>query len=268
MDWDAIAGILAAVAAIILHFFHVVDISILLSVTVVLIALLFLRDLRRDNNFERMEETLRQTQETVKSIQTNIVPSDVVLVGPQKLRGATKDFSTRAQGEMVWFHICPLMFKRQELFDTLLLPAIENQQVHSIQFVMDSRQKELWDKELAPKIAACRDKEKVKEPCWTTIEESYPQLASRHTLTFKNCFGAVAGYVDGRIFCSCGVFGFALKLPEADRDEIFSADGKSLKYFAKGHVKKEYAVIPSPLFADKNLMRSLIKKSIKYSCLG
>jgi hypothetical protein len=34
-----------------------------------------------------------------------------------------------------------------------------------------------------------------------------------YDLEFKNCFGAVADYVDGRIFCSCGKFGQALRLP-------------------------------------------------------
>ena len=107
-----------------------------------------------------------------------------------------------------------------------------------------------------------------KEQLQNILEGAYPQLASRHTLTFKNSFGAVAGYADERIFCSCGNFGFALKLPEADRDEIFSAGGKPLKYFAKGHIKKEYAVIPKNLIADNNSMRALIKKSVKYSRLG
>jgi TfoX/Sxy family transcriptional regulator of competence genes len=74
--------------------------------------------------------------------------------------------------------------------------------------------------------------------------------------------------VDEKIFCSCGAFGFALKLPETDREIIFKSGGKPLKYFAKGHIKKEYAVIPQPLIADKKSMRALIKKSVKYSSLG
>ncbi len=104
-----------------------------------------------------------------------------------------------------------------------------------------------------------------KEQLLNILEQSYPQLASQHTLTFKNSFGAVAGYVEERIFCSCGNFGFALKLPEADREKIFKSGGKPLKYFAKGHIKKEYVVLPQALIADKKAMRALIKKSIKYT---
>ena len=41
-DWDAIAGIIAAVAAIVLHLLHVVEEDVLLVIAVVLIAVLFL----------------------------------------------------------------------------------------------------------------------------------------------------------------------------------------------------------------------------------
>ena len=50
------------------------------------------------------------------------------------------------------------------------------------------------------------------------LKQVRPRLVSTHNLEFKNCFGAVAGYVDGRIFCSCGKFGLALRLPENQRD--------------------------------------------------
>jgi len=41
VDWDAIAGIIAAVSAIVMHFLHVIDEEVLITITVVLIALLF-----------------------------------------------------------------------------------------------------------------------------------------------------------------------------------------------------------------------------------
>lgn len=184
-EWDALAGILTAVSAIILHYFHIVDTSVLLSVTVVLIALLFLRDLRRDDTFEQFSESLLKTHNAVKEIQADIIPSDIILVGPSRLRQVTKDFSTRAQGEMIWFHVCPLMFKRQELFDLLLRPAIENEQVKSIQFIFDEGQRQQWESEMLPKINACRNKEKVNEPHWTSIEENVSVIISNIGLDKK-----------------------------------------------------------------------------------
>jgi hypothetical protein len=72
-----------------------------------------------------------------------------------------------------------------------------------------------------------------------------PTLSLSHRLEFKNCFGAVAGYVNENIFISCGKFGLALRLPPQTLIELFrEADVSPLKYFKNGHIKKEYAVIP------------------------
>lgn len=51
-DWDAVAGIIAAVAAIVMHFLHWADEGLLITIAVVLIALLFIRDLRREGATE------------------------------------------------------------------------------------------------------------------------------------------------------------------------------------------------------------------------
>ena len=103
------------------------------------------------------------------------------------------------------------------------------------------------------------------EQLQTILEQSCPELATRHALTFKNCFGAVAGYVDQQIFCSCGQFGFALKLPPEDREEIFKVGGKHLKYFPNGHVKKDYAVLTGQMVNDRKKLYRLIETSIKFS---
>jgi TfoX N-terminal domain len=95
-----------------------------------------------------------------------------------------------------------------------------------------------------------------------------PRLAVRHRLEFKRCFGAVAGYVDGNIFVSCGKFGVALRLPSQTLNELFrEEDVLHLKYFPNGHVKKEYAVIPSRIIEDQGRFRKLVDSSIKYASL-
>ena len=84
-------------------------------------------------------------------------------------------------------------------------------------------------------------------------------------LEFKNCFGAVAGYIDGHIFISCGKFGVALRLPPETLDNIFKEKGvKHLKYFPNGHIKKEYAVLPKRIIENEQQFKELIEKSIKY----
>ncbi len=99
----------------------------------------------------------------------------------------------------------------------------------------------------------------------TLLKQARPKLAATHRLEYKNCFGAVAGYVDGRIFISCGKFGVALKLPREVLDDLFmESDVNHLKYFPKGHTKKDYAVLPRRILENKRQFRKLVDKSIQF----
>lgn len=103
---------------------------------------------------------------------------------------------------------------------------------------------------------------KVKE----LLEQARPKLPTTHQLSFKNVFGAVAGYVNGHIFISCGTFGVALKLPPEVLDDLFKDKGaKHLKYFPRGHVKNEYAVLPKRIVEDERRFRELVDRSIGYA---
>ncbi|MGA7749196.1 MAG: hypothetical protein WCA63_03525, partial [Gallionella sp.] len=64
-EWDAIAGILAAVVALILHLFNIVDEHILLSILLALMALLFINFMRHTQNNERTAGQVERTQEMV-----------------------------------------------------------------------------------------------------------------------------------------------------------------------------------------------------------
>lgn len=61
-DWEAIAGIVAALAAIILHFLHLVEIDILLTLSTVLIAVVFIRQVRREGTIEEAVSFLKSNQ--------------------------------------------------------------------------------------------------------------------------------------------------------------------------------------------------------------
>ena len=98
------------------------------------------------------------------------------------------------------------------------------------------------------------------------LKQAQPKLATIHRLEFKNCFGAVAGYVDGHIFISCGKFGLALKLPAETLTSLFKEkDVLQLRYFPRGHIKKEYAVIPQRIIDDKNRFKKLLVTSMQYA---
>jgi hypothetical protein len=131
-----------------------------------------MRDIRRENALERIHALVRANHDDLTTLGSALKPPDALLVGPGRLRAATEEFSARAQGEMIWFHVCLSMFKPQALFDTMLKPAIENPRVLAIQFVLDRDQRSLWETEVVPKLAGVRNKEKVREPRWTAIHEN------------------------------------------------------------------------------------------------
>lgn len=98
------------------------------------------------------------------------------------------------------------------------------------------------------------------------IEQAHPHLAANDRLAFKNCFGAVAGYVNGNIFVSCGRFGVALRLPHDVLEPLLHETGVShLRYFPNGHVKKEYAVLPLRILRDQVRLKGLLDQSVRYA---
>ena len=79
-DWDAIAGIAAAVGALILHVFHVVQTDILLTITLVLEAIILLRQLRHESREERVDATTARTEQMLAKVQDAMRTPDVVLI--------------------------------------------------------------------------------------------------------------------------------------------------------------------------------------------
>ena len=97
------------------------------------------------------------------------------------------------------------------------------------------------------------------------LEWVQPELSTTHRVELKNVFGAAGGYVNGRIFISYGKFGVALRLPSETLHALFQQkDVQRLKYFPKGHVKKEYAVLPERILDDDTQVRELVAESVQY----
>ena len=107
---------------------------------------------------------------------------------------------------------------------------------------------------------------KYSEKITTLLEQVRPKLSTTHRLEFKNVFGAVGGYVSGRIFISYGKFGVALRFPPKVLDSLLKEKGvRHLRYFPKGHIKKEYAVLPKRIIKDSHKFKKLLDKSIEYA---
>ena len=182
-EWDAIAGIVAAVAAIVLHLLHVVDQDVILPIILALMGLLFVNFMRHARSNEVTAEEVERTGHTVRRLQSTLKAPEVLLVGPRQLRSVNEEFARSMNGDAIWFNVCLSMYRPQELFDALLRPAVENPMVRSIQFVLDEDQQELWETSVAPKIAVCAGHEKVREPRWCRLQKnvSFIMADSQHS---------------------------------------------------------------------------------------
>lgn len=170
-DWDAVAGIVAAGAALVLHLLHIIETDVLLTIALVLLALLLFRDLRRESQDEEIKEESERAMAMIEDLHRGLHPPDVILLGPRQLRSASEAFARSARGEMTWFNVCLLMFKPQSLFDSLLAPALTNPLVSAIQFILDESERERWEQEVLPKANATGFGAKLREPRWVPLKD-------------------------------------------------------------------------------------------------
>jgi len=103
-EWDAIAGILAATAAIVLHQLHIADEHIILPIVLALMALLFISFMRHTLSNERTAGQVERTQNMVAQIKLSLADPDVVLIGPRQLRTANEQFARNMRGEAILFN--------------------------------------------------------------------------------------------------------------------------------------------------------------------
>jgi len=171
-DWDAIAGILAAIIALILHLLHITDENTLLAIAIVLMAILLLRDFRRENQAEKLESSVERISSAVEDMKQAVRTPDVTLIGPTELRAASLSFAQKGRGEVVWYNVCLRMYKAQQPFNIMLRPFIENPAVSSVRFVLDNGERERWQSDVLPKINACTGYTKVEEPYWCNLKDN------------------------------------------------------------------------------------------------
>lgn len=183
IEWDAIAGIVAAVVAIVLHLLHVVDEHVILPIILALMALLFINFMRHTRNNELTAEQVERTAHAVSRIQSALKHPDVILVGPRHLRSTNEQFIRHMSGDTIWFNICLSMYQSQPLFDALLRPAVDNPMTSSTQFVLDESQRDLWQRIMLPRIATCAGSSKIREPRWYSLSKTVSFILADNQLS-------------------------------------------------------------------------------------
>ncbi len=97
------------------------------------------------------------------------------------------------------------------------------------------------------------------------LERTSPSLGPGCAIECRHFFSGAAAYAGGRIFMSLTPAGLALKLPAEARQQLMEAGARSLRYFPKGPIKKEYVILPEKLARDDNALVPWIEESIRYT---
>ncbi len=168
IDWDVVAGIIAAVVAMLLSFMGLVSDTVGRGIILLLCALLLTRDLRGEARENRMFDKL----DVIKRHVVNLAAAkqaDIHLIGPKRIRHEFADFATTVYGEVRWFNACCRMFRRQEIFDATLRPFLDNPNVTSVTLLCRPEERPFWLADVLPKLRKCDHGDKVRPPSWGPI---------------------------------------------------------------------------------------------------
>lgn len=168
IDWDVIAGIIAAITAMLLSFMGVVSETVGRGIILLLCALLLIRDLRGEAREHRMFDKLDVIKRHVANL-ASVRQTDVHLIGAKKMRMEVAEFATLIYGEVRWFNACCRMFRRQEVFDATLRPFLENPNITTIHLLCRPDERQSWLADLLPKLRKCDHGDKVQAPLWGPI---------------------------------------------------------------------------------------------------
>lgn len=82
---------------------------------------------------------------------------------------------------------------------------------------------------------------------------------------FKHFFSGAALYVNGKIAMTLTPVGFALKLPKQIRESLIkNKSAKTLRYFPKAPIKKDYVILLEEVMDDKATLEELVEVCINY----
>ena len=168
IDWDVVAGIIAALVAMLLSFMGLVSDTVGRGIILLLCALLLIRDLRGEAREIRMFDKLDVIKRHVAGL-TAGKQTDIQLIGPKRMRQEFADFAMTVYGDVRWFNACCRMFRRQEVFDATLRPFLDNPNVTAVVLLCRPEERQFWLTDLLPKLRKCEHGDKVRPPLWGPI---------------------------------------------------------------------------------------------------
>ncbi len=97
------------------------------------------------------------------------------------------------------------------------------------------------------------------------LRECNPKKPRGVVVECRHFFSGAALFANGKIFASLTPAGFAIKLPEQLRSDLLrERNGRTLRYFKGGPVKKEYVVLSRAKADDREAVRGLLQAGIRF----
>jgi len=172
IEWDTLAGIIAAFVAMLLSLFGLVSELTVRGILLLLAALILLRELRNDTRAATHAEHLDCMRQDIRDIREKIGTTDLVVITPLALRSAFQDFADHLSGHVTWYNACCRMFHRREVFEATLRRVIANPDVVSIELLCDERERHAWETDVLLQVQRCADAWKVRQPVWCSLSTS------------------------------------------------------------------------------------------------
>jgi hypothetical protein len=104
------------------------------------------------------------------------------------------------------------------------------------------------------------------EPYFSQLKQILEALnIPEATLECKHFFSGAAMYANGKICASLGPAGFAVKLPEDQREALIDEEkGEKFRFFPNGPVKREYVLLNETVVQDEKVLFEIIDLSVSY----
>lgn len=202
IEWDTLSGVAAAAVAMILSFFDLVSPTTVRAILLLIVALILLRELRRDSRETQYAEHLDIMRQDVHALVEKSSDGGISLVTPTALLHEFQDFSAHLRGTVTWYNACCGMFSRPEAFQSTLAHLIDNPEIHAIQMLCDRREQTAWESHVAEHVRQRGMAEKVRTPLWGDLATSlsfligarrgdnrYQALIAIMEEPFSNCGG-------------------------------------------------------------------------------
>lgn len=194
------------------------------TLAIVLLAGLFLRELRRESVFDRFDKNLDKMQAGIQQLTVHDADQGSSLVKPADMYTAMNAFSRRATGICVFKHVSPFMFKKKVNFDAFLKPMIEHDAVSEVVFIINEDEAEIFDLYTKQRTDACEGGSKLAKPILADNPDGNGIIAFNCGLT--EGFEALITFFSEPFMIKCGEnWGpkFALHvLPESEVTSLIS----------------------------------------------